>query len=101
MSDVAAPLPLALPRRVAVFVAAVALAASAGGLAWRLSPSSAPALALGLIVGLAALGAAALVDAGETPLWAKVFATAAAACALVACAPEASRLSVGVLSLAL
>jgi hypothetical protein len=101
MSDVAAPLPLALPRRAAAFAAAATLAASAAVLGWRLSPSPGPAFALGLIVGVAALGLAALMAAEEASLWAKIFAAGAGACALAAAAPEASRLGVSLLSLAL
>ncbi len=101
MSDVAAPLPLSLPRRATAFAAAATLALAAGSLAARLSPSPLPALGLALIVAAAALGLAALAEANETALWTKIFAAATAACALAAAAPEATRLSVALLSLAL
>lgn len=86
MSDFATPLPLALPRspRRAALFAASALGLAVAALAWRLSPTPAPALALGGVIGLAALTFAALIETGEAALFAKIFGAVAAFAALAA-----------------
>jgi hypothetical protein len=94
MTDVVAPVARSLPisPRRAALAAAAALALSVGGLGLRLSPTPAPAAALALLVGLAALGFAALVETGETPALAKIFAALAAFGALCAFKPQSQSL---------
>ena len=86
MSDFVAPLPLALPRsqRLVALFAAGALGLAVATLAWRLSPTPGPALALGGVIGLAALTFAALIEAVEATLFAKIFGAVAAFAALAA-----------------
>jgi len=87
MSDVAAPLALPVTPRHWALLAALALGAATGGLAFRLGGT--PGLVIGLSVGLAALGLAALAEGGESGLWAKVFGALAAALTLAAMADPA------------
>jgi hypothetical protein len=89
MSDVAAPLALPFSPRRWALLAAIALGVATGALAAKLG--GAPGIVVGLGVGLAALGLAALAEAEETGFWAKLFAALAAALTL-ASAADAARL---------
>ena len=93
MTDVAAPLASAAPRspRRVALTAAAALALAVAGLAMRLSPHMAPALALGGFVGAAALIYTALVEAAETLALAKIFTALAAVCALAGASADPAR----------
>ena len=87
MSDITAPLALRVTPRRRALLAAFALGGATGGLAMRLGGT--PGLALGLGVGIAALGLAALAEPEESGFWARVFGALAAALALAAFADPA------------
>ena len=91
MSDVAASAAPARWPRLPALAGAAALGFSVGALALRLSPTLAPGLALGAVVGLAALGFAALTEAAEAAKFAKIFAGLAGFCALAAAAADPKR----------
>ncbi len=94
MTDFAAPtvrVPPLSPRRAAL-AAALALGLGVGALALRLSPTAGPGVALGVVVGLAALGLAGLAEAQETPGLAKIFAGLAAFAGLGALRPAPENL---------
>ena len=91
MSDVAASAASARSPRLPTLAAAGALGLSVGVLALRLSPTPAPGLALGAVVGLAALTFAALAETAEAAKFAKIFGALAGFCALAAAAADPKR----------